>query len=313
MSAHSSVKAIAAAAIANLLIAVLKGAAGLWTGSSAMLVEALHSAIDTGNQALLFVGMRDAARPADTRHPFGYGQRLYFWTVIVAVLIFGVGGVTAITEGVHKVLHPEPVTDAWLNYAILGISLVLEGWSWSVAFKALAADSQAGVWRLIRDSKDPVVFAVLFEDSAALAGLTLALAGVAGSQAFGLPWLDGAASVAIGGVLCGTAALVLQQCYGLLTGEVADSAIAEDIRRMAAASRVVQGVNDVRSVHFGPRSVLVAASFDFVDSATAGAVETAIAEMDAQLRRKHPMVSRLYIDIRDRADHQRATRSAIHS
>ena len=197
-----------------------------------MLSEAIHSLVDTGNGGLLLLGRRMAARPASRAHPFGHGLQLYFWSFVVAVMIFGVGGGVSIIEGIDKIRTPHPMQDALVNYIVLGLAIVFEGTSWIVAFRQFSASRTArqrrdgGLIDSIVETKDPTNIAVLLEDSAALLGLVVALGGVAGSQFLGLPVLDGTASVVIGLILCGTAGFLGYQCQSLLIGE----AVAPEVR-----------------------------------------------------------------------------------
>ena len=218
MASHGSKTVIYAALAGNLAIAACKFGAAWYTGSSAMLSEAVHSVVDTGNQGLLLLGMRQAARPADPDHPFGYGLRLYFWTFIVAILIFGLGAGVAVLEGISKIRNPQPMEHAGINYAILGVSMVLEGITWTVALREFRRSLHGRGWlEAIRTSKDPTVFTVLFEDTAALVGLSIALAGIGLGQVLDLPMLDGVASIAIGLLLALTAGILARASQGLLT------------------------------------------------------------------------------------------------
>ena len=223
MDSHgSSVKVILAALAGNLAIAVSKFVASMLTGSAAMFSEAIHSAVDSGNEILLLWGLRRAARKPDASHPFGYGVELYFWVFVVAILIFGLGAVVALIEGIEKVRHPEPVRNVFINYGVLALSIVFETGSWYVAFREFKKQVEDQGWfAAVRRSKDPTVFAVLFEDSAALIGLVLALLGIALADILDMPALDGAASIAIAAVLAITAAFLGYESQSLLTGEAA--------------------------------------------------------------------------------------------
>jgi len=202
MASHTSKTVIYAALAGNSAIAVVKFMAAAFTGSAAMLSEAIHSLVDTGNQLLLLFGLRRAAKPADARHPFGYGLQLYFYTFVVAVLIFGVGAVVSLIHGLDKIRHPHTIEHAWVNYLVLSIAIVFEGWVWLVALRAF--NKQRGsrsIFAEVKSSKDPTVFTVLFEDTAALLGLIVALLGVAASQFLNLPVLDAVASLVIAAIL----------------------------------------------------------------------------------------------------------------
>lgn len=311
MAASTSKNVIFAALAGNLAIAVTKLIAALVTGSAAMMSEAIHSAVDTGNQIILLIGLKRAARPATESHPFGHGLQLYFYTFVVAVLIFGVGAVISILHGVERIQNPEPIENAWVNYVVLGLSVLFEGASWTVAFKAFNKERQGRpFFGVIRSSKDPTVFTVLFEDTAALAGLIVALVGVVASHVFNLPILDGVASVIIGLILALTAGFLAFESQSLLTGEAADPATREGIRAIAAAEPGVEGLNDARTMHFGPNEILVTLSLDFRNDLTAGAVEDTVARLEQKIRAAYPQAGRIYIEAQSFASHS-AVRAAV--
>src|SRR5690606_11917775 len=219
MAAASSRKVIYAALLGNSLIAATKFAASFYTGSSAMLSEAIHSVVDTGNQGLLLHGLRRSSRPADEAHPFGYGRELYFWAFVVAIIIFGVGAGVSIYEGVEKLRHPHPITSPAVNFVVLGIAMVFEAGALYVAITEFSrVRGDVPFWRAVRTSKDPALFTVLFEDTAAMLGLVIAMIGLALAEYLEMPWLDGAASVGIGLILAATAALLAYETKGLLIG-----------------------------------------------------------------------------------------------
>ena len=305
--AHESKTTIFAALAGNTGIAVTKFAAAWWTGSSAMLSEAIHSLVDTGNQLLMLYGLRRSTRPATPEHPFGFGLELYFWTFVVAILIFGLGAGVSILEGVDKIRNPHPVETPWVNYAVLGASGVFEGATWLIALRAFRRQSKnVDVLEAVQLSKDPTIFTVLIEDSAALAGLAIAAAGLAGAQALGLPWLDGVASVLIGLLLAGTATFLARECKGLLMGEAADPATRAGLRRIAASNPGVVAVNEVLTMHFGPMDVLAVLSLDFENALTADDVETAVSGIERQIKREYPVVRRIFVEAQSREGHRRA-------
>ena len=297
MASHTSKTVIYAALAGNTAIAITKFAAAGFTGSAAMLSEAIHSVVDTGNQLLLLFGLRRAAKPADARHPFGYGLQLYFYTFVVAVLIFGVGAVVSFMHGLEKVRHPTPVEHAWVNYLVLGFGVVFEGGVWLVALKAFNRQ-RAGrsAFAEIHASKDPTVFTVLFEDTAALAGLTAALLGVFLSQALHAPVLDGVASLLIGVILAVTALFLAYESQSLLTGEAASHETRVGINRIARSEPGVVGLNQARTMHFGPNEVLVVLSLDFEDSLPAGEVERIVTRIERKLRDAYPEVGQVFIE-----------------
>lgn len=284
------------ALFANLGIAVAKFVAASITGSSSMLSEGFHSLVDSGNQMLLLYGEHRADRPADTSHPFGYGRELYFWAFVVAILIFGLGAGLSIYEGWQHIVAPEPLSDPTVNYVVLGVAMLLEGASWTIAVRAFGrTKGAAGWWEAVRRSKDPSHFIVLFEDSAALAGLVVAAAGVWASHHYDAPWLDGAASVVIGAILASVAALLAREAKGLLIGEPADAEVIACVRRIVAAQRGVERVNHVRTIHTAPDKVFVAISADFDDALTLGEGERMIERAEAELRAALPQLASIYI------------------
>ena len=292
--ASGSKGVVVAALAANIGIAAAKLGAALYTGSAAMFSEGVHSLVDTGNQGLLLFGMQRAARPADGRHPFGYSREIYFWSFIVALLLFSVGGMVAVYEGVSKIRTPHAIENPVVNYVVLGLAIVLELASFIVALREFRAVSAGkSWWRAVLDAKDPVLFTVLFEDSAALAGLVIALAGLAAAQGLAAPWLDGAASVLIGGVLIASAVLLARETHALLIGEAADPAVIDDVRRIIAAAPGIDGVRDLHSTHLGPHDIVVTAAVDFDDALSAGEVETRIAALVAQISAAHPDIKHL--------------------
>jgi cation diffusion facilitator family transporter len=295
--AHGSSKAVVYAALAgNLGIALTKFAAAWWTGSSAMLSEAVHSAVDTSNQGLLLLGLRRSARPPDRTHPFGYGMELYFWAFVVALLIFALGGAVSIYEGIRKIAYPEAMRDAWVNLAVLGACIVFEGLSFRVARHELRARFPALTpFAAVKASKDPSVFAVLLEDTAALAGLGLALAGVVLAYLYDAPVFDGAASIAVGGVLVLTAVFLARETLSLMTGESASLEVLNEARAAIERDDRVDAVEELLSLHLGPRDILLAISIDFRDELTGSEVEAAARDLSNRLAGSHPAITRVYL------------------
>lgn len=311
MAATTARTVIFAALAGNTAIAATKFAAALFTGSAAMMSEAIHSAVDTGNQVLLLIGLRRAARPASETHAFGHGLQLYFYTFVVAVLIFGLGAVISILHGIERIRAPEPIANPWINYVVLGLAVCFEGASWWIALRAFN-QQRAGqpLFSSVRNSKDPTVFTVLFEDTAALTGLVIALIGVVASHVFDMPIIDGAASVAIGVVLAITAGFLAFESQSLLTGESADPQTRRGLAALAQAEPGVERVNDLRTMHFGPNEILVALSLDFRDDLTAAQVEDTVARLEQRIRAAYPQAGRIYVEAQSFASHQ-AVREAV--
>lgn len=294
---------IYAALLANLGIAVAKFIAAAITGSSSMLTEGVHSLVDTGNQGLLLYGQYRAKRPPDAEHPFGYGRELYFWAFVVSILIFGLGAGVSVYEGWEHIGDPEPLYSPLINYVVLGIAFALEGTSWTIAMREFAAaKGDAGWWEAVRNSKDPAAFIVLFEDSAALAGLIVAALGVWASHAWGDPRIDGLASILIGIILAGVASLLAREAKGLLIGERADPALICEIRAMLEAEPQITAVNHIRTIHTAPDRVFVAISADFADTLPMGEAESLIERIEQQLKAKLPQLSSIYIRPEKRED-----------
>ena len=287
---------LVAALAANLGIAVAKFVAAGMTGSAAMLTEGFHSVVDSLNQILLLYGQKRAARPADATHPTGYGRELYFWSFVVAILIFATGAGLSVYEGVVHLRAPEPPQDPLIAYVVLVVSFLLEGASWITAVRGFAgAKGKQGWWEAIRSSKDPPAFIVLFEDSAALAGLVIAGIGIFLSHETNDGRWDGVASILIGVVLGVVAILLARESKDLLIGERASPELVAAIRKAIDMRPEVVRVGEVITVHLGPRSVFVATSVDFVDSVSAGAVEVLIADVEARLRNDWPQIGSVYI------------------
>lgn len=309
--AHDSKMTIYAALAGNTAIAVTKFGAAWWTGSSAMLSEAVHSLVDTGNQVLMLHGLRRSRRTASMEHPFGFGLELYFWTFVVAILIFGLGAGVSILEGVDKIRHPRPVEFPWVNYAVLGASVVFEGTTWLIALRAFRRqDRNHDVVEAVRRSKDPTVFTVLIEDSAALTGLAIAAAGLAGTQMLGVPWLDGLASVLIGLLLAGTAAFLARECKGLLIGESAAPRVRAGLQHIALNHPGISGVNEILTMHFGPADVLAVLSLQFEHTLTANSIEEIVSDIERRIKQEFPTVRRIFVEAQSRDGHERARREA---
>ncbi len=281
---------------ANIGIAIAKFVAAGISGSSSMATEGVHSLVDSGNQILLLYGQKRAARPPDKFHPFGYGRELYFWAFVVAILIFAVGAGVSIYEGIIHIRNPHPIEDPRLSYIVLGLAFLLEGASWTIAVREFRGSvGDKGWWQAIHRSKDPPGFIVLFEDSAALAGLVIAAVGVWASVYFQDPRIDGAASIVIGLVLAAVAVLLAREAKGLIIGEAADPNLIAQLRAVLDGHPQIEAVNHVRTVHTGPESVFVAVSADFVDTIPMGEAESLIEELEVAMKALSPTISSIYI------------------
>ncbi len=285
-----------AALAANLGIAVAKFVAAAVTGSSAMLTEGFHSVVDSLNQLLLLYGQKRSSQPPDERHPLGYGRELYFWSFVVAILIFSTGAGLSIYEGILHIQTPERIRSPWVNYVVLAISLLLEGTSWTIAVREFgAAKGDLGWWEAVHRSKDPPSFIVLFEDSAAMFGLFVAAGGITLSLVTGDARWDGVASVLIGLALAGVAIALARESKELLIGEPADPALEAAIRATLDRRPEVTGVNEITTVHIGPQSIFLGLSVDFEDRVPVGRVEAMIAETESELRARWPAIRAIYI------------------
>ncbi|UCD10791.1 MAG: cation transporter [Nitrospinaceae bacterium] len=310
MEAHGSKKVIYAALAGNALIAVTKFGAGFYTGSSAMLSEAIHSLVDTGNQGLLLYGLKRSEQPPDRSHPYGYGMELYFWSFVVAVLIFGIGAGVSIYEGLHKLNEPEPVSDPYVNYIVLAVALVFEAGAWWVAFKEFRRSTgRLGYFQAVRESKDPAVYTVLFEDTAAMLGLLVAFSGIFLADRLQMPQFDGAASIIIGLILAGTAGFLIYESKSLLIGEGARATVVEGIGRMVKERPGIKAVNEILTMHLGPRDILLNLSLDFEDNIKSEEVEASISEMERAIKAEFPEVGRVFIEAQSLSGHRASRRS----
>ncbi len=289
--------AIYAALAANLAIAVTKFIAAAITGSSAMLSEGIHSTVDSGNSVLLLVGMRLSERPASDEHPFGHGKELYFWSLIVAVLIFGIGGGVSFYEGVLHVLHPVPLHDPFWNYAVLGAAALFEGTSFGVALREFRKEAKGRkFWSALHDSKDPTTYTVLAEDAVALAGLAVAALGVWASHHWQLSMLDGVASIVIGVLLAAVAVLLVIESRGLLIGEGIRASTAAEVCRIARSHEGVVATGRPLSMYIGRHEVLLAMDLQFAQHTSATAAARTVDSIEQQIRQSFPVIKRIYIE-----------------
>jgi cation diffusion facilitator family transporter len=296
--AAESKKAVVAAIVGNAAIAAIKFVAGAMTGSSAMISEGIHSVVDTGNGGLLFYGLRRGARPADTHHPFGHGMELYFWSLIVAVSIFGIGGGMSIYEGITHIQHPSALENPLINYIVLALAMVFESLSFSVAWRAFRTHKKGKrILVAIHHGKDPSLFTVLFEDTAALLGLVVAFLGVFLSHQLDAPVLDGLASVVIGVILVCAALWLAYESRSLLVGEAADPELVAAMREIALADPAVVGLGAVLTMQLGPEEVLLNIEVQFAPGISAEAIHAAVHRIEERIREPFPQVSRMFIEV----------------
>ena len=301
--ASGSKTVIIAALTGNLLIAVTKFIAAAFTGSAAMMAEGIHSTVDTGNQGLLLYGMKRAKRPADAKFPFGYGKEIYFWSFMVAVLIFAVGSGISIYEGVNRLLHPHPVESPMINYVVLGLAMLFEGGAWFVAAKEFnRVKGKWGVFEAVRRGKDPATFLVLFEDSAAMLGLVIAFTALLAGQLTGIEIFDGIASICIGIILAITAVWLAIETKGLLIGEAANQHVVRDIRDVVSGYESVAKTNEVLTMHVGPNFILVNISVRFAKGLSGEQIQNEIERMDSDIKKRCENVKRIFIEAERSAD-----------
>jgi cation diffusion facilitator family transporter len=279
----------------NLAIAVTKFVAAAFTGSAAMLSEAIHSLVDTGNGGLMLLGLSKSRKPPDAAHPFGHGRELYFWTLIVAIFIFAIGGGMSIYEGITHIQHPTPPENLVWSYAVLGLAAVFEGTTWYFGWKAFSAErGRQGVLEAIHQSKDPTSFSVLLEDSAALVGLLCAFLGIFMGRLFGLPYLDAVASIIIGGLLCMVAVLMIYESKGLLIGEGLDNETLKELRTLVEADPAVERVQHLYTLYQGAHEVLLTIELRFHSTISALEVRQAVGRLKSSIQAQHPDIKRVF-------------------
>lgn len=304
--ASGSKKVIYAAVIGNSGIAVTKFIAAAMTSSGAMLAEAIHSVVDTMNQLLLLWGIRQSNRPANKDFPLGYGKEVYFWSFVVALLVFAVGAGVSLYEGVKRLIHPHEIENVTVSYIVLLIAMAFEGWAWWLALKTFReVKGDRGYIQAAHDEKDPTMFVVLLEDSAALLGLIVAFVGTLLGQLTGIPYFDGAATIVIGLILTLVACFLAWETKSLLIGEAADPKVDEKIRLIVSNDDRIINVNEIITVQMGPQHVLVNLSLDFDKTLSSGAVEETISEFNQEIRDAIPTVSRVFIEAESYIAHQR--------
>jgi len=292
----ASTRTLVVALLANLGIAASKFIAAWITGSSAMLTEGVHSVVDSTNQLLLMWGRRAAKRPSDRLHPFGYGREIYFWSFVVAVLVFSLGAGVSVYEGIIHIMRPEPAVSPVIAYAVLLVAFLLEGWSTLEAYQDFnKARGNLGWFQAVIQSKDPPAFIVLLENGAAMAGIIAAAVGLLLAQLTHNPFYDGAASVMIGVILAFTAALLAYESKGLLIGEAADPVLVKNLHDLACSMPGVVGVGDVLTVHSSPDQITVMMNVDFNDEIRASDVEDVVCRVESEARQRWPQVKRLFV------------------
>jgi cation diffusion facilitator family transporter len=297
----TSKQAVYAALIGNLLVAATKTVAAFWTGSSAMMSEAVHSFVDSGNEILLLYGQHRASLPPDAEHSLGHGRELYFWSFIVALLVFAIGAGVSIYQGIAHIRAPEPIQNPWINYLVLALAMLFEGASWAISvrqFRGSAARGRLGLYdfyEAFRKSKDPPSFMVLFEDSAALLGIVLAAAGTFAATHWHMPQLDGVASVLIGCVLAAVAIVLARESKSLLIGESASSELTKSIIDIAARNPAVRRVNGLLTAQLAPDQILVALSLEFSDDLRVPELEERVIEIEHSIRARHSEVTALFV------------------
>lgn len=283
--------------VCDLAIAASKFIAAVFTGSAAMLSEGVHSVVDSCNGVLLLWGKRASGKAADADHPFGYGMELYFWTFVVTVLIFGMGGGVSIYEGVQRVLHVSPMQDPKWNYAVLAFSAVFEGATIRVAMREFRkANKQGGFWRAFRVTKDLTVMTVLLENAAALVGLVIAFAGIFLGNLLHMPRLDGVASILVGVTLAAVAVVLATETKGLLIGEGASKEVLQNIRQIAEHEAGVVRAGAPLTMYFGPQSVLLALDVEFDRRLSATEVTSVVDRLEKSIRNQYPKIQRIFIE-----------------
>jgi len=303
--AAGSKKVIYVALAGNAGIAATKFVAAALTHSSAMLAEAVHSVVDTGNQVLLLWGLKRAKRAPDEHFPLGYGKEVYFWSFVVAILIFAVGAGVSIYEGIKHVIDPHLPEGVLVNYVVLAIAITFEGIAWWIAWRNFCeVKGNQGYFEAIQHGKDPTMFVVLLEDSAALLGLVVALVGIFLTQVTEIPYFDGGASIVIGLVLAGVACWLAAESKGLLIGESAAPKVQQSIRAIVADHPQIKRVNELVTMHMGPHNILVNLSVDFTGDLSSDAVESAVADFNRRIKEAQPDVRRVFIEAESYAAHR---------
>ena len=298
MASQSSRRIVLIAIAANLGIVVCKYTAAAFTGSSAMLAEAFHSTADVGNELLLYVGLKRSTQPPDELHPYGHGKVLYFYSLLVAVYIFAIGGMFALYEGVSKLRHPTLSQHTGWSYAVLALSAAFDLYSWKVAYKELVSrkEPQESTWQEIIGSKDPTVFTVFLEDSAGLVGGGLAFLGIFLGHRFHNPKLDPIASILIAAVLCGVAIVLGRESGALLVGERTNRAKIRRVRQIIERDSAVERVGDLLTMQLGPDQVLLTVNIRFRRGLDLPQLEATVARLEERIKKEDPTIERIFIE-----------------
>jgi cation diffusion facilitator family transporter len=287
---------VIAALAANLAIMVTKFIAAAVSGSTALFAEGVHSIVDSGDSGLILLGLTLSKRPASREHPYGQGLQVYFWTLVVAMSIFGMGGGISIYEGILHVSHPHRIQAAGWAYAVLAASFVFESISWVISWRGFRkARNGRGLWASIKRAKDPTTFVVVLEDSAALIGIVIAASGVTLAWHFGLGWADGVASILIGLLLVAVAAVLGKETWSLLLGEAATPELVHSIRDLARNQPGILEAHLPRTMHFGPEAVHVDLDVRVDPAMRAGELVDTVNALEDKVRERHPVVHRLQV------------------
>ncbi|WP_311953116.1 cation diffusion facilitator family transporter [Mucilaginibacter terrae] len=283
---------------ANLLIAITKLVAAVFTGSSAMVSEGIHSLVDTSNEVLLLLGISKSQKPADENRPFGYGKELYFWSFMVSLLFFALGGGFSIYEGVEHIMNPQEVRNPIWNYIVLGIAFIFDGISFITAMREFKRQrGNMPFWEAVHISKDPSTFVVLFEDAADVIGILIAFTGILLGQILGNPYIDGIASVMIGLLLTAVAILLVRESRSLLMGE---SASAEELQKIIALAESFENVKQVeshQSMYLAPEEVILVLKVRFKQGIDVGEVGLSIATLKKDIQELYPHFKQIYVDV----------------
>ena len=299
MSKGNSNLAIIGALASNLIIAAVKFITAAFTGSSAMLSEAIHSLVDAGNTGLLLYGHKQSQKPADQKHPFGYGKEMYFWSMVVAISLFAIGGGMSIYEGIHTVTNPEPLENPFWNYVIIFIALVLSSISLWIAIKEFRKDNPNKPMMLaIKESKDPGTFSILFEDFADIAGLLVAFLGIFFGHFFNNPYFDGIASIIIGCILCSVSLMLAKETKRLLIGESATKEIVDNIENITKNHPGVLEMNRPLTIYLGSSQMMLALDIRFDEKMTSESIAEVIDQIEVKLRQSHPEIKRIFIEVK---------------